>query len=128
MKICHVCNAECEDNAVLCYVCGADLTAELEEKFQELEKPVLLASMNDIVSAEIFKDILKDNGILYSCDESDESGMHVGFGGMLMAADIYVDDTDFQRAKELYEEFLNSQKGTEEFFDDFEEFIEIIFL
>lgn len=124
MKICHVCNAECDDNAELCSVCGADLTAETGENVSEqaeVKKPVLLASMNDIVSAEIFKDILKDNGIMYSCDESDESGMHVGFGGILMAADIYVDDDDFQRAKELYEEFLNSQQETEEFFDDFEE-------
>ena len=62
MKICHVCKAECEDNAELCPVCGADLTVNTkEEEAGEiiLNKPVLLASLDDVVSSEILKDLLK---------------------------------------------------------------------
>ena len=39
MKICHVCNCECEDNAELCPICGADLTVKSEEK-EEIEEKV----------------------------------------------------------------------------------------
>ena len=62
MKICHVCNAECEDNAELCPICGADLTYKAQEEAEEekeelvLNNPVLLASLDDVVSAEILKD------------------------------------------------------------------------
>ena len=76
MKICHVCNFECEENAELCPICGADLTNQPEESEQVEEKvviePVLLGTLEDVVSAEIFKDILIDNKIAYSCD--DEGG------------------------------------------------------
>lgn len=118
MKICHVCNFECEENAEICPVCGADLTTPPEQ--QEETKPieaVLLATLDDVVSAEIFKDILKDNDIPYFSD-SEEDGMKVVFGGGFATEDIYVDKSQFERANELYEEFLNSEVG---FDGDFEE-------
>lgn len=126
MKICHVCKAECEDYVELCPVCGADLIGFEEEKARaeeneeiELKNPVLLASPEDVVSAEIFKDILKDNGIPYTCGESEEGTMKVLFGGGFVSDDIYVDSSDFDKANELYEEFLNSEaEFGEEFFED----------
>ena len=73
MKICHVCKAQCEDYAELCPICGADLTQESEKSVDTvgcdeeilLKSPVLLTTFDDVVSAEIFKDILKDNAIPY---------------------------------------------------------------
>ena len=63
MKVCHVCKAECDDTAELCPVCGADLTAEITEEEEKEEKvinnPVLLATLDDVVSAEILKDCLR---------------------------------------------------------------------
>ena len=122
MKICHVCNFECEENAEICPVCGADLTnppVESEEINQSVE-PVLLATLDDVVSAEIFKDILKDNGILYFCNE-DEDGMKVVFGGGFATENIYVEKSQFDEANALYEEFLNSEA---EFNGDFEDIFE----
>lgn len=132
MKICHVCQTECEDYAELCPLCGADLSGYEEENAEEalnteeivINNPVLLASLEDVVSAEIFKDILKDNGIPFSSDNNEEQGsMKVLFGGGFVSEDIYVDSDDYEQANELYEEFLESESEFEgEFFDeDFEE-------
>ena len=125
MKICHVCKAECEDNAELCPVCGADLTynaqeeAEEETEEQVLNNPVLLASLDDVISAEILKDLLKENGVLFSDDAEGEGTLKVTFGGAFTAADIYVDEADFERANQIYEDFLNSEPTFEEdFFDE----------
>lgn len=125
MKICHVCKTECEDNAELCPVCGADLTVNTkEEEAQEiiLNKPVLLASLDDVVSSEILKDLLKENGIPFSCDTEDDGTLKVTFGGSFTADEIYVDDSDFERANQIYEDFINSEPiFDEEFFDEAEE-------
>lgn len=127
MKICHVCKAECEDNAELCPVCGADLTVNTREETAETEemilnKPVLLASLDDVVSSEILKDLLIENGIPFSCDTEDEGTLKVTFGGSFSADDIYVDDSDFERANQIYEDFLNSEpEFDEDFFDEAEE-------
>ena len=121
MKICHVCKCECEDNAELCPVCGAYLTSDTEEiettEEKIIENPVLLASIDDVVSAEILRDILNENGIPNSSSETGEnSAMRVTFGGGFIAEEIYVDSCDFEKAEKLYREFLESE---EEFaFDD----------
>ena len=45
--------------------------------------------------------------------------MKVTFGGSFTADDIYVDDSDFERANQIYEDFLNSEPTFEEdFFDE----------
>lgn len=127
MKICHVCSAECEDNAELCPVCGADLTLERQEEETQAEeivlnKPVLLATLDDVVSAEILRDLLTENNIPFSCDSEDEGTLKVTFGGSFISDDIYVDESDFEKANQIYEDFLNSEPTfDEEFFDDAEE-------
>ncbi len=126
MKICHVCNMECNDDAEICLVCGADLTEKPSPESQtesepEFKQPVLLASMDDIVSAEIFKDILKDNEIPYmSGNDANENTMRVVFGGGFVSEDIYVEKENFEKANMLYAEFLeNKEEFDGEFiFDD----------
>ncbi len=127
MKTCHVCKTLCDDNAELCPLCGADISGfeETEETTVETEEkviinPVLLASLEDVVSAEIFKDILKDNNIPYSTGEAESEGtMRVLFGGGFVSEDIYVDSKDFEAADKLYTEFLESESEFDgEFFDD----------
>ena len=114
MKICHVCNFECDDNAELCPLCGADLAGKEEEiaDFEErtLKEPVLLATLEDVVSAEIFRDILKENKIPYFCDTSSTEGaMQVLFGGSFVTENIYVDKCDFDNADKLYSDFLENE-------------------
>lgn len=122
MKICHVCNFECEENAELCPICGADLTNQPEESEQVEEKviiePVLLGTLEDVVSAEIFKDILIDNKIAYSCDDDSDAGMKVVFGGGFVTVDIYVDKSQYDEAMVLFEEFMNSETEFDGDFSD----------
>ncbi len=126
MKLCHVCNFECNDDAELCPICGADLTVEGDKDENEeilLKEPVLLASLEDVVSAEILEDILTTNKIPYSTSESEENAMRVVFGGGFSAVEIYVDSSDFETAEKLYNEFLENEPQFEGefFFEDEEE-------
>ena len=123
MIICHVCKKECSDDMELCPLCGAILIKEAAEEVVEaetdiMENPTLLASFEDVISAEIFKDILKDNNIPFTSSQMGEATMQVVFGGNLVAEDIYVAEADFEKANELYEDFLNTEI---EFDDDFSE-------
>ena len=143
MKTCHVCGFACENDAENCIVCGAELKTfeayeqDLKEK-EELEakkaaeeamiikNPVLAASVDNVVAAEIFKDVLRDNNISFTCDES-EDAMQIVFGGGFSVQEIYVNECDLEIAQQLYENVVNAQMNYEddfEGFDDFEEFEE----
>ncbi len=143
MKTCHVCGFACENDAENCIVCGAELKTfeayeqDIKEK-EELEakkaaeeamiikNPVLAASVDNVVAAEIFKDVLRDNNINFTCDES-EDAMQIVFGGGFSVQEIYVNECDLEIAQQLYENVVNAQMNYEddfEGFDDFEEFEE----
>ncbi len=127
MKICHVCKTECEDTQELCPLCGAELRKEEEETVQEetdiMVNPTLLHSFDDIISAEIFKDILKDSGIPFTCSsEMGENSIQVLFGGGFVAEDIYVAEENLEKANELLEDFQSQEiQFEEEIFDDGED-------
>lgn len=122
MKNCHVCNFECGDNAELCPVCGADLTNGNKNKTNAQFEPVFLATFEDVVSAEIFKDILLESNIGFSASNEGEAAMKVTFGGGFASVEIYVDKNDFEKAQELYNEFLEFEPDYEgEFSELFEE-------
>ncbi len=121
MKICHVCGIECDDSQEVCLVCGADLT-EIESVSEEsaerpISEPVLVATFEDVVFSEIFRDILTDNGIPYSMG-SDEGAVHVMFGGGFSSDEIYVEKRDFEKAEALYNEFMENppEFSDEDFF------------
>lgn len=124
MKVCHVCKAEVQEELELCPVCGADLTCEngeLNGKEMEtvIENPVLAVKVEDIVTAEIFADVLKENEIPFSNGEA-EQNMRIVFGGGFVAEEFYVAEENLERAKELFSEVLESEPS----FDDFEDFDE----
>lgn len=128
MKICHVCGAECTEDAELCTVCGAEFLPETADGNLPneivLENPVLAASVEDVVTAEIYRDMLRENGILFTCDEPEAgSSMRVVFGGGFVAEDIYVSEKDLEEAERIYEEVVNSEPdfSDEEFDGEFEE-------
>ncbi len=123
MIICHVCKKECSDDMELCPICGAELNVAVEEETEEketdiIENPTLLASFEDVISAEIFKDILSENDIPFTSSQMGEVTMQVVFGGNFVAEDVYVAETDFEKANELYEEFSSTEI---EFDDEFSE-------
>ena len=126
MKQCHVCLFMCEDSAEICPVCGAELREEPEAENPgrneaggevSLNSPVLAASADSPVTAEIFKDILTENGIAYSVDEKGDI-MHTGFGGSYFATDIYVDEKDVDIAKELYRNLSENELAFDGFDDE----------
>lgn len=130
MKECHVCLFKCDDEAEICPVCGAELieTSQKDEKDETADNnserpailtPVLAASADSPVTAEIFKDILAENNIAYSIDEQGDI-MHTGFGGSYFAIDIYVDEKDLDIAKELYKNLSENEFSFDDF-DDFED-------
>lgn len=123
MIICHVCKKECSDDMELCPICGAELNVAVEEETEEketdiIENPTLLASFEDVISAEIFKDILSENDIPFTSSQMGEVTMQVVFGGNFVAEDVYVAEADFEKANELYEEFSSTEI---EFDDEFSE-------
>ncbi|MBO7519156.1 MAG: DUF2007 domain-containing protein [Clostridia bacterium] len=129
MKECHVCLYMCEDTDEICPICGAELRAAPEQAEEPavqadesavIVNPVLAASADSPVTAEIFKDILAENGIAYSVDEQGDI-MHTGFGGSYFAVDIYVDEKDVDIAKELYRNLSESEADFGEF-EDFDGF------
>lgn len=138
MKKCHVCGFSCENDADICSVCGAELKTfeayEQELKLAEeqeaqraaeealiVKNPLLAASVENVVLAEIYKDVLRDSNILFTCDESDSS-MQITFGGGFSAVDIYVDESNLEVAQALYENVVNAPtEFDDEDFDGFEE-------
>ena len=141
MKNCHVCGFECENDAEVCLVCGAELITfeAYEQELKEAEEleakkaaeealivknPVLAASVDNVVAAEIYKDVLRDNNIVFTCDES-EDAMQIVFGGGFSAQEIYVNEKDLEIAQQLYETVVNAEmEFGDEDFEDFEEFEE----
>lgn len=132
MKNCHVCGFACDNEAEVCAICGAHLKQfeqyekelkkkELEEK-NTVKEPMLAASVENVVIAEIYKDVLRDNNIPFTYDENDDS-MQIVFGGGFTAVDIYVKEEDLEKAQSLYDDVVNSQMEFEndEFCEDFEE-------
>ena len=141
MKNCHVCGFACENDAEVCLVCGAELKTfeAYEQELKEAEEleakkaaeealivknPVLAASVDNVVAAEIYKDVLRDNNIVFTCDES-EDAMQIVFGGGFSAQEIYVNEKDLEIAQQLYETVVNAEmEFGDEDFEDFEEFEE----
>ena len=141
MKNCHVCGFACENDAEICALCGAELKTfeayeqaikeekELAEKKAAEESlivknPVLAASVDNVVAAEIYKDVLRDNGIIFTCDDSDDA-MQIVFGGGFSAVQIYVNESDLEIAQSLYDNVINAPtEFSDDDFDGFEDFDE----
>ena len=128
MKICHVCGYSCDDDTDFCPICGAELSEQKGEFDDEtevvIENPEIVATVDDVVLAEVFCDRLKENGILFTTDEADLSGsIHMGFGGFYTEINIYVDKVDLEKAKEIYDNLpdISEFESLDEFEEDEEE-------
>ncbi len=125
MKICHVCAYACDDGTELCPICGAELkeqenNEEINGEAEDivLENPELAESIEDPITAEIYCDMLKENGILFTSDAGDLSeSLHMGFGGFYSEINIYVESADLEKAQEIF----NNIEIEEPQFEDCEE-------
>ena len=114
----------------LCPACGAelrDIATEEEQTAQEtvIENPVLAIEVEDVLTAEVYRDKLSENQIPFICDSAEDDGsMKVLFGGGFIAEDIYVDASNLEEAKRLYEEVLALLENEEFEYDFGEEFLE----
>lgn len=70
----------------------------------------LAAVIQDTVSSEIYRDILKENGIPCICRQDGAGGyIKLLTGGLLAPDSIYVNERDLERARELYEVYLKTE-------------------
>ena len=121
-------------------MCGAELKTfeayeqELREREEQqakkaaqealiIKNPVLAATVDNVVAAEIYKDVLRDSNINFTCDEN-EDAMQIVFGGGFNAQKIYVNESDLEIAQQLYENVVNAQMDFEDDFDGFDDFEE----
>lgn len=82
----------------------------------EAMKPVKVYSANNKVEADMLMNLLEGNGI-QSFKQGPGSGgyMEIKYGFSIYGQDIYVDENDAERAKELIMEFLTPvEEETEE--------------
>ena len=75
--------------------------------------PVLVAVIENTTESEIFQDILSENNIPFICRQ-DGAGAYLKVlaGGLLVADSIYVEESNLQKAKELYEVYLKTEVET----------------
>lgn len=87
--------------------------SEICQSDNDGNEPVVVASIINIVSSEIFQDILKENNIPFICRQRGAGGsIKILFGGGVVPDDIYVAMKNYEKAKELYEVYLNSEMNT----------------
>ena len=81
-----------------------------EQKSGVDASPVLVAVIPNTVSSEIYQDILKENGIPCICRQAGAGGyIKIITVGLLVADNIYVNEKDYDKAKELYEAYMETE-------------------
>lgn len=69
----------------------------------------LVASISDTIASAIFQEILRDNEIPFICRQPGAGGyIKILTGGLLSSDSIYVNDSDFARADELYRAYFEA--------------------
>ncbi len=83
-------------------------------------KPVLAAVIQNTVSSEIYQDMLRENGIPFICRQQGAGGyIKILTGGLFIADNIYVSADNLDRAKEIYNIYIETDSSAE--FADSEE-------
>lgn len=126
MKTCHVCGETFEDYVEVCSDCGAVLKTEEEmeeyiKKQEEEQKmliknPVLAESVDNVVLASVFEDMLNEAEVPFFSNES--GGFHAGFGGNFFSVDFFVDEKNLAIAQQIFENAQSSDFQFDDQFDD----------
>ncbi len=75
---------------------------------KKVKEPVLVASLANTVSSEIYQEMLRENNIPFICRQEGASGYlkHIT-GGLFVVDSIYVMEEHYSFAKELYEAYIS---------------------
>lgn len=82
-------------------------------------KPVRLASVADGITAGLLIELLEKNHIVSLVKEKGSgSYMRIFMGNSIYGQEIYVDEEDYQKAKEIWEEFSEASQQEQENTED----------
>lgn len=129
MPWCPVCKSEYRDGFYKCADCGVELIDSLPNEepeiitpdesyfnYNEIINPTLLISATDEIQCKIIKNILLENDIkCYNKDIGCGTYLKVCFGNTIYGTDIYVNEINFEKAKELVNVYLSELENAEEY-------------
>lgn len=123
MPWCPNCKEEYRDGFVNCAVCGAKLVNKPPQKKTEQVvidvkapiDPCLLLSVSDKIQGGLVTGLLEDAGIPFFIKDKESGGfMNVYMGFSVYGANIYVDKSNYDRAKELIDSSMNPDTDVEQ--------------
>ncbi len=87
-----------------------------KKKKADDNSPVMVASVYDNLLSEMYQDILKENSIPFICHQQGAGGyLKVVTGGLGISDNIYVSKENYNKAKELYDMYINEIGSNENF-------------
>lgn len=91
------------------------LFCKKRRKNKNENEPILVAVIENTVSSEIFQNILKENEIPFICKQQGAGGyIKIAMGSLFATDTIYVNPENAEKAKELYEAYLETEIISEE--------------
>ena len=82
-----------------------------KEKTKKNE-PKLVAAIFNTVDSEIYQDMLKNNGIPFICNQLGAGGfIKIATGSLLVTDRIYVNEEDYEKAKELFDLYIERENS-----------------
>ena len=81
-----------------------------KEETKDENEPVVAAIISNPVSSAVFQDMLKENGIPFVCRQQGAGGsVKLLLGGGIVPDYIFVSAKNYERARELYEVYLETE-------------------
>lgn len=104
---CTRCKKEYGDGVTVCPDCKQELVEKAEEEIETVEamKPVKVASAANSTEAGLIMNLLRNNGIqCFKKDNGIGGYMNIYYGFSVYGEEIYVDESDFDKASEIVKE------------------------
>jgi hypothetical protein len=131
MAWCPNCKEEYRDGFFKCADCGAILVDKLPQEsniqkntdFNIHIEPCLLISVSDEIQAKLIEGLLKNSNIpFYTKDRECGGYLKIYMGYSVFGTDIYVDKSNYDKAKEVVDACLNeTDNENDEPYDQFNE-------
>ncbi len=85
-----------------------------KRSLEKSDEPVLVTVISDTLTCEMYQNLLKENNIPFICRQQGAGGYLKHYtGGFLIADYIYVNKKDYDTAKELYDNYIDSNAEIE---------------